>query len=55
MNAFRPSRHGSRRPSVSFEFSHEIFGSAADPGFAECFEIDDWREYLAAFAEEATV
>lgn len=41
--------------SVSFEFSHEIFGSAADPGFAECFEIDDWREYLAAFAEEATV
>lgn len=36
--------------SVTLTVTREFIGSATDPGFAECIDHDDWREYCSAFA-----
>jgi len=36
--------------SVTLTVTREFIGSATDPGFAECVDRDEWREYSRAFA-----
>ena len=37
--------------SVTLTVKREFLGSSTDPGFAECIDRDDWREYCRAFAD----